>query len=61
MILQKPVLSFKCNDFLKMANLKAISSSATLRSLLFYGTFYWHSLVRLASLKVGRIERIQRG
>ena len=32
MILQKPVLSFKCNDFLKMANLKAISSSATLIS-----------------------------
>ena len=31
MVLQKPVLSFKCNDFLKMANLKAISSSATLR------------------------------
>ena len=31
MILQKPVLPFKCNDFLKMANLKAISSSATLR------------------------------
>ena len=30
MILQKPVLSFKCNDFFKMANLKAISSSATL-------------------------------
>ena len=30
MILQKPVLSFKCNDFLKMANLKTISSSATL-------------------------------
>ena len=30
MILQKPVLSFKCNDFLKMPNLKAISSSATL-------------------------------
>ena len=31
MILQKPVLSFKCNDFLKKVNLKAISSSATLR------------------------------
>ena len=31
MILQKHVLSFKCNDFFKMANLKAISSSATLR------------------------------
>ena len=30
MILQKPVLSFKCNDFFKMANLKAISFSATL-------------------------------
>ena len=30
MILQKPVLSFKGNDFFKMANLKAISSSATL-------------------------------
>ena len=30
MILQKPVLSFKDNDFLKMANLKMISSSATL-------------------------------
>ena len=30
MILQKHVLSFICNDFLKMANLKAISSSATL-------------------------------
>ena len=30
MILQKHVLSFKCNDFFKMANLKAISSSATL-------------------------------
>ena len=29
LILQKPVLSFKCNDNLKMANLKAISSSAT--------------------------------
>ena len=29
MILQKHVLSFKCNDFFKMANLKAISSSAT--------------------------------
>ena len=35
MILQKPVLSFKCNDIVKMANLKAISSSATLR-LSFY-------------------------
>ena len=34
MILQKHVLSFKCNDFLRMANLKAISFSATLtRSL----------------------------
>ena len=32
MILQKHVLSFKCNDFFKMANLKAISSSATLTS-----------------------------
>ena len=31
MIPQKHVLSFKCNDFFKMANLKAISSSATLR------------------------------
>ena len=31
MILQKHVLSFKCNDFFKMANLKAMSSSATLR------------------------------
>ena len=31
MMLQKHVLSFKCNDFFKMANLKAISSSATLR------------------------------
>ena len=30
MILQKHVLSFKCNDFFKLANLKAISSSATL-------------------------------
>ena len=30
MILRKHVLSFKCNDFFKMANLKAISSSATL-------------------------------
>ena len=30
MILQKHVLSFKCNDFFKMVNLKAISSSATL-------------------------------
>ena len=30
MILQKHVLSFKYNDFFKMANLKAISSSATL-------------------------------
>ena len=30
MILQKHVLSFECNDFFKMANLKAISSSATL-------------------------------
>ena len=30
MILQKPVLSFTGNDFLKMANLKVISSSATL-------------------------------
>ena len=30
MILQKHVLPFNCNDFLKMANLKAISSSATL-------------------------------
>ena len=30
MILQKPVLSFKCNDLKKMSNLKAISSSATL-------------------------------
>ena len=34
MILQKHVLSFKCNDFFKMANLKAISSSATLRTKL---------------------------
>ena len=33
MILQKHVLSFKCNDFFKMANLKAISSSATLSRL----------------------------
>ena len=33
MILQKHVLSFKCNDFFKMANLKAISSSATLNLL----------------------------
>ena len=33
-VLQKPVLSFKCNDFLKMANLKAISSSATLTHIL---------------------------
>ena len=33
MILQKHVLSFKCNDFFKMANLKAISSSATLTHL----------------------------
>ena len=32
MILQKHVLSFECNDFFKMANLKAISSSATLRA-----------------------------
>ena len=31
MIPQKHVLSFKCNDLLKMANLKAISSSATLK------------------------------
>ena len=31
MILQKHVLSFKCNDFFKMANLKAISSSATFK------------------------------
>ena len=30
MILQKHVLSFKCNDFFKMVNLNAISSSATL-------------------------------
>ena len=30
MILQKPVLSFKGNDLKKMANLKVISSSATL-------------------------------
>ena len=30
MIPQKHVLSFKCNDFFKMANLKAISSSTTL-------------------------------
>ena len=35
MILRKHVLSFKCNDFFKMANLKAILSSATLiRSLM---------------------------
>ena len=34
MILQKHVLSFKCNDFFKMANLKAISSSATLNERL---------------------------
>ena len=34
MILQKHVLSFKCNDFFKMANLKAISSSATLIAFL---------------------------
>ena len=34
MILQKHVLSFKCNDFFKMANLKAISSSATLIGIL---------------------------
>ena len=33
MILQKHVLSFKCNDFFKMANLKTISSSATLTSM----------------------------
>ena len=30
MIPKKDVLSFKCNDLFKMANLKAISSSATL-------------------------------
>ena len=36
MILQKHVLSFKCNDFFKMANLKAISSSATLIHWLTY-------------------------
>ena len=30
MILQNHVLSFQCNNFFKMANLKAISSSATL-------------------------------
>ena len=35
MILQKPVFSFKGNDFLKMANLKAISSSATLSEIMF--------------------------
>ena len=34
MILQKHVLSFKCNDFFKMAYLKAISSSATLSQIL---------------------------
>ena len=34
MILQKPVLSFTGNDFLKMANLKVISSSATLNALI---------------------------
>ena len=33
MILQKHVLSFKCNDLFKMANLKPISSSATLNQL----------------------------
>ena len=32
MILQKPVLSFRCNDFFKMANLNATSSSATLNT-----------------------------
>ena len=35
MILQKPVLSFKCNDLLKMANLKAIWYSATLSGVTF--------------------------
>ena len=40
MILQKHVLSFKCNDFFKMANLKAISSSATL-TLPWDGTPPW--------------------
>ena len=38
MILQKHVLSFKCNDFFKMANLKAISSSATV------GEARWRSI-----------------
>ena len=32
MIPKKHVLSFKCNDLFKMANLKAISSSATLNA-----------------------------
>ena len=45
MILQRPVLSFKCNDFLKMANLKAISSSATLS----FRLCNWLSLLRLVS------------
>ena len=40
MILQKHVLSFKCNDFFKMANLKAISSSATLNNILTLGILH---------------------
>ena len=36
MILQKHVLAFKCNDFFKMADLKAISSSAALKDIAFY-------------------------
>ena len=41
MILQKHVLSFKCNDFFKMANLKAISSSATLSTTALEAPFHF--------------------
>ena len=47
MILQKPVLSFTGNDFLKMANLKVISSSATLNKALLHPCY-----LRMISLHV---------
>ena len=52
MILQKHVLSFQCNTFFKMANLKAISSSATL-TIKWLGHFFlkmWFHFLMLFTL-----------
>ena len=47
MILQKHVLSFKCSDFFKMANLKAISSSATLSGHCMHRAYASYSLLNI--------------